>query len=308
MNPLISICIPAYKNSKLLERLLNSIVMQTFKNFELIITDDSPTNEVKLVSDKFQHTLPHHYKKNNQALGSPANWNQAISLAKGEWIKLIHHDDWFEGDQALQKFANATKETTAEFIFSAYYNVEENWPKKQVTLPITIPKKLEQKPWLLFIKNYIGNPSTTLIKNNLSRWYDENLKWVVDFEFYLQHIASMKLFYIPETLVNVGIHQGQVTKEVFRKKEIEVPENLLMLNKHGIHLLNKVIVYDYYWRFLRNLNIRKIAELNAFRKNHPVAPELARMINMQNKIPPTFLNIGVFSKLLMLVSFARKKL
>ncbi len=308
MNPLISICIPAYKNSELLERLLNSIVMQTFKNFELIITDDSPTIEVKLVSDKFQHTLPHLYKKNQQALGSPANWNEAISLAKGEWIKLMHHDDWFEGDQALQKFVNATKETTAEFIFSAYYNVEENRPKKQVILPIAWPKKLEQKPWLLFIKNYIGNPSTTLIKNNLSSWYDENLKWVVDFEFYLQHITAMKLFYIPETLVNVGIHQGQVTKEVFRKKETEVPENLLMLNKHGIHLLNKVIVYDYYWRFLRNLNIRKVAELNAFRKNHPVVPELVRMINMQNKIPPTFLNVGAFSKLLMLVSFARKKL
>ncbi len=308
MIPLISICIPAYKNSKLLERLLNSIVRQTFKDFELIITDDTPSNEVKLVSDKFQHTLPHLYIKNQQALGSPANWNASISFAKGEWIKLMHHDDWFEGEQALQKFASATKNTTAEFIFSAYSNAEENKEKQQVILPMAMPQKLQQKPWLLFIKNYIGNPSTTLIKNNLSSWYDENLKWVVDFEFYLQHIAAMKLFYIPETLVNVGIHQGQVTKEVFRKKEIEVPENLLMLNKHGIELLNKVVVYDYYWRFLRNLNIRQVAELNIFRKDHPVAPELARMIKMQNKIPPSILNIGFFSKLLMLVGFARKKL
>jgi glycosyltransferase involved in cell wall biosynthesis len=46
MNPLISICIPAYKRTEFLQRLLDSIDIQTFKNFEVIVTDDSPGNDV----------------------------------------------------------------------------------------------------------------------------------------------------------------------------------------------------------------------------------------------------------------------
>ena len=83
----ISICIPAYKHVDYLKRLLDSIAIQTFKDFEVIITDDSPGNEVEQFCLQYQSLLPIKYIKNNTSLGSPGNWNACISNASGQWIK-----------------------------------------------------------------------------------------------------------------------------------------------------------------------------------------------------------------------------
>ncbi|MEJ7679536.1 MAG: glycosyltransferase [Segetibacter sp.] len=111
--PLISICIPAYKNLEYLKRLLESISVQTFKDFEVVITDDTNNSSVSdYIHDKrwdFQIS----YYKNETVLGSPQNWNAAVNHSKGEWIKIMHYDDWFSshfagnictGDKEPQKF------------------------------------------------------------------------------------------------------------------------------------------------------------------------------------------------------------
>src|SRR5438128_12549487 len=93
--PLISICIPAYKRTVELKRLFNSIVIQTFKDFEIVITDDSPEESVAILCNEYRSKLPIAYYKNKIRLGSPANFNQSIAKATGEWIKMMNDDDWF---------------------------------------------------------------------------------------------------------------------------------------------------------------------------------------------------------------------
>ena len=104
----ISICIPAYKHIEYLKRLLDSIVIQTFRDFEVVITDDSPGNEVAVLVDKYRQELKIVYKKNNPISGSPGNWNQAILNASGDWIKIMHDDDWFSSPSSLELFAKST--------------------------------------------------------------------------------------------------------------------------------------------------------------------------------------------------------
>src|SRR5258705_12616457 len=91
----ISICIPAYKRVKYLERLLESIMTQEYKDFEVIISDDSDDDCVARHIKNYSGKFSIHYYKNNPSLGTPANWNFAISLARGIWIKLMNHHDWF---------------------------------------------------------------------------------------------------------------------------------------------------------------------------------------------------------------------
>ncbi|HVG40418.1 MAG TPA: glycosyltransferase family 2 protein, partial [Chitinophagaceae bacterium] len=115
-NNIISICIPAYKRPENIARLLQSISIQTCKNYEIIITDDSPDDSLIKVLQKYSH-LPIQYYKNETALGTPANWNYGISKASGEWIKLMHDDDWFSSEKSLQHFADHTADKK-KFIFS----------------------------------------------------------------------------------------------------------------------------------------------------------------------------------------------
>lgn len=301
MNPHISICIPAYKHVNYLERLLNSISNQTYKDFEVIITDDSPDGDVKQLLEKFHGIINIRYFKNENALGTPENWNEAIRKATGVWIKLMHDDDWFANENSLQNFYEAIlKNQDCSFFFSAYKNVDENsGNNKNVYLSPLGRFFLSSDPLNLFKKQYIGNPSCTLIKRNLNVWYDKDFKWVVDFEYYTRCLKKAgNYFYINNVLINVGINDEQVTNYTFRKPEVEIRENHLMIRKMGFSILRNIFVYDYYWRFYRNLEIRNVEDVKRY-YDEPLHPMLKQMIRFQNKIPVSVLKIGIFSKILM---------
>ncbi|HET7117215.1 MAG TPA: hypothetical protein VFI29_12030, partial [Hanamia sp.] len=79
--------------------------------------------------------------------------------------------------------------------------------------------------------------------------------------------------------------------------------------KMGFPILRNVFVYDYYWRFYRNLGIRNVEDVKKY-YNEPLHSMLKQMIRFQNKIPVSVLKIGIISKILMsgnyLVSLFRR--
>src|SRR5690349_12185678 len=116
-SPLISVCIPAYKHIDFLKRLLDSLTVQSFRDFEVVITDDSPDDSVKNLSAQYLNILPLRYFRNPVALGTPENWNEGIRQAKGQWIKLIHDDDWLASEHSLKLFADAINDNPGARFF-----------------------------------------------------------------------------------------------------------------------------------------------------------------------------------------------
>ena len=85
MNPKVSICIPTYQQTDKLLTLFRTIEQQSFRDFEVIVSDDSIDNEVEdLCKSDFNFNIQYH--RNTPSKGSPENWNASISLAHGEWI------------------------------------------------------------------------------------------------------------------------------------------------------------------------------------------------------------------------------
>jgi glycosyltransferase involved in cell wall biosynthesis len=307
MDPLISICIPAYKRTEFLKRLLDSVVAQTFRDFEVIVTDDSPGNEVENLCSSYHHQFSISHYRNIQQLGTPENWNESIRKAKGQWIKLMHDDDWFSGENSLQFYVDAIKNNpTSSFFFSAYRNIYLDEKKEESVFISSFRYNMIRKnPVTLFAKNVIGPPSVIIHKNDRQIFYDKNFKWLVDFEFYIRYFKNTKPVYIDKELVNVGLGSLQVTSAVFRMRNVEIPENLQLLEKIGTKMLRNILVYDAYWRFLRNLNIRNENEITESGYTHPVPAIIKRMIAFQQAIPARLLKMGVFSKFFMLLSFIR---
>ena len=303
--PLISICIPAFKRLDYLRRLLDSIKIQTYKNYEIIITDDSADETVKKFVDNYKDVTCIKYYKNDHPLGTPENWNESIRKAAGKWIKLMHDDDWFTNENSLQVFVDAIlKSGGCPFIFCAHNDVDES-SHKTVSVHLDFVGKflLRQSPLNLMKKQYIGAPSNTLIKRDMPLFYDNKFKWVVDFEYYIRCLWKTKCFYyINETLVNIGINNEQVTRYSFRKPEVEIPENHMMVEKLGYTILKNIFVYDHYWRLYRNMGIRSKFEVQKY-YDKPLHSLLKQMINFQRRIPGWILRVGVFSKLNMLISY-----
>ena len=302
---LISICIPAYSRVAFLQRLLASIAVQTFKDFEVIITDDTPGSEVQKVCGKYADAFPLIYYKNDPALGTPENWNEGIRRASGKWIKLMHDDDWFAAPGALQQFADATQQhPQSSFFFCRYANVYDDTGREEVVkLNAYRWKRLLENKSTLFSSNIIGPPSVTMHLNDREHWYDRTIKWVVDIDFYIRYLPDANPVYIDQTLINVGINAGQVTKASFRKPEVEIPENFYLLQKVGTQQLNNVLVYDAWWRLMRNLRVKSVADIGKEGYRGPVPPAIEAMIKLQQKIPRSVLNTGIFSKMFMFASY-----
>ncbi len=303
----ISICIPAYKRVSFLKRLLDSIELQTYRQFEVVVADDSPDNEVSNLCRSHPLSTVIRYFKNEIPLGTPENWNESIRRASGGWIKLMHDDDWFLNPGALKTFVTAVRlNPERSFFFSEYTNVFLDKDKNQrtdVRLTRQWQKRLEKDPKSLLSSNRIGPPSVTLHKNIPGILYDSALKWLVDIDFYIRFLRNSKPVLISENLIAVGLGEEQVTKQVFRNPAVEIPENLYELNKIGIASLRNIFIYDAYWRFLRNLDIRTISQIRESGYQGTIPTLIESMISFQSSIPGAVLKNGFFSKFLMFTHY-----
>ena len=264
-NPFLSICIPAYNQVKYLEKCLNSISIQSFKDFELIITDDSTTDDVFILIQQFQLQtgLKINYFKNNPSLGSPENWNYAISKANGTWIKIMHHDEWFCDSDALLKFVKKIEIEGASLIFSGIQGLYLKENKKYINLPSKeFVKLINNDPFKLLKGNLIGPPSCIIFpKSSLA--FDKNIKWLVDIDFYIQLLNNFnfKLVYINEILIENCMDEHNITNSYVHDMELQIEEYIYLLNKYSSEMnLKKRVIYFYFTFFF----LKSFKQQNSF--------------------------------------------
>ena len=133
MPPTVSICIPTYEAPISLVRLLDSILMQSFQDFEIIISDDSRDDSIARLLHSFPDQRIRYYH-NPIPLGSPENWNHAVHLAIGDYIKIMHHDDWFNSRLSLERMISVMKEKDADMLFVQSKNIlTKNYCRPKLT-------------------------------------------------------------------------------------------------------------------------------------------------------------------------------
>jgi glycosyltransferase involved in cell wall biosynthesis len=301
---LVSICIPAYQRKDYLKRLLDSIEMQTFRRFEVVITDDSPGGEVlDMVEDHPLKPLIRYFK-NPRTLGSPENWNEGLRKAKADWIKIMHDDDWFTGPDSLGVFADAIQNRAARFYFSAYTNVYPGGRTKTIRIKDADYVALNKMPEILIAANRIGPPSAVIFKKDHALVFDNRMQWLVDIDFYIRYLKNHPpAGYISNLLVQIGVSESQVTSSSFGKPEIEIPERFMLFEKMEPAGLNNILIFDSWWRFIRNLKItdnQKIPESGYLGK---IPDVIQGIIKFQKHIPKALLNAGLFSKFFMGIHF-----
>lgn len=109
-NNLVSICVPTYNRSNLIAQLLDSILSQTYQEFEIIITDNSDNTETeKLIFDRYSdHRVK--YFKNEKNIGMGGNTLKALSKVTGAYFTFTPDDDVWIDQEKLQKQVDALKE------------------------------------------------------------------------------------------------------------------------------------------------------------------------------------------------------
>lgn len=227
----VSICIPTYNQVKYLKRTIESVLNQTYTDYEIIITDDSPTDIVfDLVQEYKSEKIV--YYKNQVPLGSPENWNEAIRLSKGDYIKVLHHDDYFTFTDSLEGFVDLMDNSpNAVFGFSSSVVDLIDRKKRWIHSPTSEDlANLKENPYCLFFKNFIGAPSATIFRRSSNIYFDKKLKWVVDLEFYYRILANNEFVFNQRELITTVGDNNNITNECKDNKNIEIKEYLYLYN------------------------------------------------------------------------------
>ncbi len=232
----VAICIPAYNNKSSLKKLLDSIILQTYKNYFVVITDDSVDNRISDMISEYASYSNFYYYKNVQHLGPTKNTNRAYRLAQQynpDFIKIMHHDDYFTYPESLSRYVELLERNKeVDIVFSGSMQIENHQIIRERSIEMEHAEQLTADYRLISLYNWIGSPSATLVRNR-KIYMDEALIWEVDIEWYFRILQQNSRFqYTREPLVSIGMSREQVTESCRNNALLKVSESLFVYQKH----------------------------------------------------------------------------
>lgn len=231
----VSICIPAYKHIDFLKRSLDSIFAQDFTDYEIIITDDSPDNGLSELVESYSDVRISYYK-NPIPLGSPENWNEGLRKAKGEYIKIMHHDDWFARTDSLRLFVDLLDNNLqADIAFSASCDIHTNNKRIEHIAQSSFLNAVRQEAETVYLYNHFGAPSACIFRNKAEYRFDREQKWLVDIDFYIDVIKKSGFAYTTDILVYIGVSEHQITQLCMDDNSIRIREKIYLFDKLNLN-------------------------------------------------------------------------
>ena len=230
----VAICIPSYNNLSSLERLLESIRIKNFKDYYVVITDDSTDNVVQKFVENYKE-IDILYYKNEKSLGATKNTNYCIKIAQEnnpEYIKIMHHDDYFSFADSLKKMLMLMEtHPEADIAFSGTEEVGADF-KYSRSITKEQAESLQTDYRYIFLENCIGAPSATIVRNNNIK-LDENMIWEVDAEWYFRILMRNNSFiYTTEPLISIGRGDSQITQTCLNNTRLRIEESYYFFSKH----------------------------------------------------------------------------
>ena len=181
-NPKISVCIPSYEANgrgvEFIDKNIQSILSQTYKNIEIIVSDHSKDDSIEnyIKELRLDNII---YLRNTEYIGWPAhNTNNAIKNSTGDYIKLMNLDDFMVGKDCIKLMVDLLDEGNKWVVSGCihYDYGNGNWIN-----PI-IPRIDGDGKHLIKGINFVGCPSVGLIPRN--EYFDTEVLYMIDCELW----------------------------------------------------------------------------------------------------------------------------
>ncbi len=206
-NNLVSIIVISYNSEKFILETLQSIENQTFKNIELIISDDSSTDNTLEIAKKWCNE---HFKRfakieiisSEKNTGISRNANRGLFAANGKWVKFIAADDILEKNCIKNNVEFAEKNPEAEIIFSKMFIFDSKTLFGTEFFNKKFYQKTAKQQFLdLCVQWQISTPTSFILRDFLLRknGFDENF-FIEDFPFFLKTTLEGTKLYGFDTL------------------------------------------------------------------------------------------------------------
>lgn len=215
---------------ELLERSFEMLKKQIFKNFEVVISDNSEDDVIEnfCKNPEYQSLNIKYFK--NPRKGISQNTNEVMKMASGKLIKILYMDDYLADENSLQDIIDNFK---GYWMVTGCGHDAGDGKIKNLHFP-TYNKNV------YLGKNTIGSPSVLTIKNDNPMMFDENLTWLLDCDYYKRLYDK---YGEPDILnkINIIIGLGKHQTTGYIKYKIRWHERWLMLKKYKINKLFKLL-------------------------------------------------------------------
>lgn len=146
MSELVSIIMPSYNTAKYIEASIESVLAQTYRNWELLIIDDFSMDNTDDIVKKYDDKRIV-YVKNEKNTGAAVSRNKALKMAKGKWIAFLDSDDlWYP--TKLEKQVEFMKKNKYSFSYTDYNEIDSTG--KETGVKVTGPKKISRRGMLRY--------------------------------------------------------------------------------------------------------------------------------------------------------------
>lgn len=219
---LVSICLPVFNGSKHLPNAIDSVLAQTYSNFELIVSDDcSRDGSLQIIEDYAKRDSRIKVLRSECNLGLFANYNRCINAACGDFIKPFAQDDLLH-PEALARAIEVFAEHPPIALLSLNKRVIDDKGREvpahakgvaqfQTTTPVEGTEVL--KRCLRSVCNEIGEPTAVMFRADCKgTGFDETFRHLGDLEYWLRILMHGSYVFIEAPLCSFRIHESSATK------------------------------------------------------------------------------------------------
>ena len=253
-NPMVSIIVPVYNAEKYLERCVDSILNQEYRDFELILMDDGSKDGSGEICDRYAAADDRVLVVHKENTGVSDTRNQALSLARGKYLQFSDSDDWISAD-ATKLLVRTAQENNCDMVIADFYRVVGERVSRKGDIEEDGVMSREE-----FAAHMMENPSdfyygvlwNKLYKREIVEAHqlrmDAQISWCEDFMFNLEYIRYAESFVSLQSPVYYYVK----TKGSLVSQSISISKTIKM----------KLMVFEIYNNFYKNVLDEKEYEKN----------------------------------------------
>lgn len=266
--PKVSVIIPTYNCAEFLKNAIDSVLKQTYKDYEIIVVDDGSTDDTRHIVGQFDGNIRYFFQDN---AGPAAARNAGIKNAAGKYIAFLDSDDYFFPEKLELQTAYIGRYPDMAMVFSDACTTYTDGTR--------IPHyKLIQEPhWgmifdKLFLNNFINNSTVLLHKSYLEKTglFDETIRYSEDYELYLRIAKNFPIGYIDKVLVKFDrTRQNRLTRNIEKLFESDIRILSRLIDGDSAYFSSRKYLikerfsrlgFDFGWRYFNQNNLIKARE------------------------------------------------
>ena len=220
---LVSVIMNCCNSEKYIKEAVDSVLNQTYKNWELIIWDNfSNDNTSKIINSINDQRIIYFYSEIHLTLGEARN--EALKISKGKYITFLDSDDIWLANKLMEQIKFIKNNPKINFLYSDYFLIDENGKRK---FKFNLKKYNHSGKILnsLLTQNTISLVTvffeSSFIKKE-ENLFDTSLEVTEEFEFFTRLLKEYNAYYIDKPLAKYRIHSNMTSKIAFSKYPDEI--------------------------------------------------------------------------------------